>query len=196
MIIFFDLETQKLANEVGGWDNIEALGLAVGCTHDDDMGYRDWWEAQAADLLDELRRASLIVGFNVNQFDYRVLSLYGDVSGLESKTFDILDEITAQTGKRLGLNVLAKRNLGEAKSLEGGVQAIRLWRMGKLEELAGYCRRDVELTRRLYEMWEGMGLLWVSATEYVVWPGVRTAEDLGELEEERRETGVWNGSRE
>ena len=65
----------------------------------------------------------------------------------------------------------------------------------KLEELAGYCRRDVELTRRLYEMWGGMGLLWVSATEYVVWPGVRTAEELGELEESRgageQRSRVW-----
>ena len=160
--------------------------MAVACTHEDEAGYLDWWEMQAGDLLDELRRAQLVVGFNVNQFDYRVLSLYGDVLGLDAKTFDILDEIKAQTGKRLGLNVLAKRNLGEAKSLEGGVQAIRLWRMGKLEELAGYCRRDVELTRRLYEMWEGMGLLWVSDSEYVVWPGVRTAEDLAELDEGRR----------
>lgn len=194
MVIFFDLETKKLASEVGGWANIEALGLAVACTHDDDSGYRDWWEMQAADLLEELSRARLVVGFNVNQFDYRVLSLYGDVRGLEAKTFDILDEIKAQTGKRLGLNVLAKRNLGEAKSLEGGVQAIRLWRMGRLEELAGYCRRDVELTRRLYELWEARGLLWTSPAEYVVWPGVRSAEDLRELEEERSEAGV--GSKE
>jgi DEAD/DEAH box helicase domain-containing protein len=184
-IIFFDLETKKLADEVGGWANIEALGLAVGCTHDDEAGYRDWWEAQAADLLDELRRAALIVGFNVNDFDYRVLSLYGDVAGLEEKTLDILDEIRLQGSKRIGLNSLAKRNLGEAKSLEAGVQAIRLWRTGRLEELVAYCRRDVELTRRLYELWESRGLLWVSANEYVIWPGVRTAEELKELDEER-----------
>jgi DEAD/DEAH box helicase domain-containing protein len=190
MTIFFDLETKKLANEVGGWANIEALGLAVACTHDDNAGYRDWWEAQAADLLDELRRASLIVGFNVNQFDYRVLSLYGDVAGLEDKTLDILDEIREQGAKRIGLNTLAKINLGEAKSLESGVQAIMLWRAGRVEELVAYCRRDVELTRRLYELWEARGLLWVSANEYVIWPGVRTAEELRELAEERGDGGA------
>ena len=189
-VIFFDLETQKLANEVGGWANIEALGMAVGCTYDDDAGYRDWWEAQAADLLDELRRASLIVGFNVNQFDYRVLSLYGDVSGLDAKTFDILDELRAQ-GSQVGLGPLAKMNLGEAKSLESGVQAIRLWRSGRLEELVAYCRKDVELTRRLYEVWETQGLLWVSGNNWAVWPGVRTAEELEELEEEREGRGAW-----
>jgi DEAD/DEAH box helicase domain-containing protein len=189
-IIFFDLETKKLAAEVGGWGNVEALGLSVACTHDDAMGFRDWWEAQAADLLEELDRASLVVGFNLNQFDYRVLSLYGDVSGLEAKTFDIFDEARLQGSKMIGLNSLAMRNLGEAKTLESGMQAVQFWRLGKLEELAAYCRRDVELTRRLYELWESRGLLWVSYTEYVVWPGVRTVEDLRELEEERGGRGA------
>ena len=36
--IFFDLETQKLAEDVGGWANVEAMRLSVGCTHDDDAG--------------------------------------------------------------------------------------------------------------------------------------------------------------
>jgi len=184
MIIFFDLETQKRADEVGGWSNVEAMRMSVGCTHDDDSRYRDWWEAQAADLIQELRRARLIVGFNVTNFDYRVLSLYGSVAGLEDKTFDILDEIKLQQGTRVALNVLAKINLGEAKSLESGVQAITLWRAGRREELVEYCRRDVELTRRLYELWEVRGILWTSATEYVVWPGVRTAEDIEERKEE------------
>jgi len=180
--LFFDLETQKLAYEVGGWANIEALGMSVGCTYDDQAGYRDWWEAQAGDLLDELRRAQLVVGYNVNQFDYRVLALYGDSSGLEERTFDMLDEIVAQTGTRVGLNTLAIINLGEGK-IAGGVAAVRLWRKGELEELVGKCRLDVELTRRLYELWEAEGILWTSATEYVVWPGVRTAGDIEERKE-------------
>jgi len=182
-LIFFDLETQKLANEVGGWGNIEALGMSVGCTYDDDAGYRDWWEAQAADLLDELHRASLIVGFNVNRFDYRVLSLYGRSEDLEEKTFDMLDEIFEQQGRRVSLNRLAILNLGEAKTLESGVQAIRLYRQGRLEELVAYCRRDVELTKRLYEVWESHGILWTSSRDFVVWPGVRSVEGLKEEED-------------
>ena len=178
VVIFFDLETQKLADEVGGWANVEALGMSVGCTFDERAGYRDWWEAQAADLLDELRRASLIVGYNVNAFDYRVLSLYGDSSELEEQTFDMLQEIHEQTGRRISLNKLAMLNLGEAKVFESGVQAVRLYRQGKLEELVAYCRGEVELTKRLYEHWEAQGLLWTSSTEHVVWPGVSTDEEL------------------
>jgi DEAD/DEAH box helicase domain-containing protein len=186
VILFFDLETQKLAHEVGGWGNIEALGMSVGCTYDDQAGYRDWWEAQAADLLDELRRAELIVGFNVNVFDYRVLSLYGNSSDLEERTFDMLDEIFQQTGKRVGLNTLSVLNLGEAKVFESGVSAVRLWKTGKLEELVAYCRRDVELTKRLYEHWEAQGILWTSSVDYVVWPGQRITTDkrMEDLEDE------------
>lgn len=179
--VVFDLETQNLAAEVGGWSNIEALRLAVACTWDERGGYQLWWEGQAGDLLTELGRADLIVGYNVSMFDYKVLSLYGSVLEFEAKTFDLLDEIFQQVHHRVSLNAVAQLNLGEAKAHESGADAVKLWRTGKLEELAAYCQRDVELTRRLYEMWEAQGLLWISETEYVVWPGPRR---LGREEEE------------
>lgn len=186
-MIVFDIETKKLAEEVGGWANVEALGLSVACTWDEDHGYRDWWESQAGDLLEELRKAELIVGFNVNQFDYRVLSLYGSVVGLDDKTFDILDEIRQQATRRVSLNHLAKTNLGEAKTYESGVHAVRLYKTGRLEELAMYCRRDVELTKRLYESWEMTGILWMPNLETLPFPMPRNAERLAELREKRAE---------
>lgn len=189
MTLFFDLETQKLAHEVGGWGNIEALGLAVAASYDDDHGYRDWWEAQAGDLLEELDKADLVVGYNVTKFDYRVLSLYGSTAGFDAKTFDILDEIVAQRGRRVSLASLAVINLGEAKGLESGVMAVSLWKTGEMEKLIAYCRKDVELTKRLYAMWEDQGLLWVPGGDYVVWPGVnagaqRSKDAEGEGEEQ------------
>jgi DEAD/DEAH box helicase domain-containing protein len=183
--IFFDLETQNLADEVGGWGNVEAMRVSVACTYSEDAGYQDWWESQTGDLLEELRKAQLIVGFNLTKFDYRVLSLYGPVDDFESKTFDILDEVFAQVGRRASLNTLAVMNLGEAKIFESGVQAVRLWRADKLTELANYCRKDVELTRRLFELWQNAGILWVPGTRYAAWPGVRSAEERKEAKEEQ-----------
>jgi DEAD/DEAH box helicase domain-containing protein len=188
--IFFDLETQNLAGEVGGWSNVEALKLSVACTYHEDHGYQDWWEAQAGDLLAELREAQLIVGFNLNNFDYRVLSLYGSTEGFSAKTFDILDEIFAQLGRRVSLNTLAVMNLGEAKVFESGVQAVRLWRADKLQELTEYCRRDVELTKRLFELWQNAGILWVPGSHYAAWPGLRP---VGKLEGSK--VGKLEGSR-
>ena len=178
--IVLDLETQHLADEVGGWANIGALRVSVACTWDEDSGYRIWWEGQVGDLLSELARANLVVGYNVGSFDYAVLSLYGRVDDLREKTFDILDELHQQTGRRVGLNVVAMLNLGEAKALESGAAAVQLWRDGSLEDLATYCQRDVELTKRLYEMWRDQGILWVSDSDFAVWPGPVVAEEEDE----------------
>ena len=32
-IVYFDLETQKSAEEVGGWDKISAMGMSLGVTY-------------------------------------------------------------------------------------------------------------------------------------------------------------------
>ena len=169
-VVVFDLETQRSAAEVGGWANIEAMQLSVACTWDEQAGYRTWWEAQAGDLLAELARAALIVGFNVTAFDYRVLSLYGATVGLFPKTHDIHVEIFSQTHRRVGLGLLARLNLGEAKALESGLDAVASWQAGDLETLAAYCQQDVELTRRLYDFWRSAGVLFVTPADFAVWP--------------------------
>jgi DEAD/DEAH box helicase domain-containing protein len=182
--IVLDIETQYLADEVGGWHNLAALRLAVAVTWDEDVGYRTWWEGQAGDLLAELGRSKLVVGYNISAFDYAVLSLYGDTEELLEKTFDILDELWQQLHKRVSLNLVAKLNLGEAKAYESGADAVKLWRDGRLEDLEAYCLKDVELTKRLYELWEAEGVLWISNVDFAVWPGPVAAI---EEEEEMRD---------
>lgn len=169
-MIILDLETQHLAAEVGGWGNIEAMRVSVAVTWDERAGYRTWWEAQAGDLLEELDRAEKIVGFNVTVFDYRVLNLYGNTTGFFPKTQDLHLELLKQTGRRVGLEALARLNLGEAKALESGVDAVAYWQAGELETLAAYCQKDVELTRRLYELWRSAGVLFTTPADFGVWP--------------------------
>lgn len=174
----FDVETQKLASEVGGWANIEALRLAVAVSWDEDAGYRTWWEAQAGDFIEALRSARLVVGFNVNHFDYRVLSVYGhlDMPALTLKTFDLFDQIQLQGTKPPSLDSLARLNLGEAKIIDG-VAAVGLWRAGELEQLQAKCQKDTELTRRLYELWETQGILTLPKGRWAVWPGTSKRYD-------------------
>ena len=76
-IVYFDLETQKVASEVGGWAHIEKMGLAVAVLyHADREEYAVYLEKDADKLIQDLRRADLVVGFNVLRFDYTVLSAY------------------------------------------------------------------------------------------------------------------------
>ena len=65
-IVFFDLETQKLASEVGGWGHIDQMQLSVAVTYaTDDSKYRHFTEDQASELVAELVRADLVVGTQV-----------------------------------------------------------------------------------------------------------------------------------
>lgn len=150
-IVFFDLETQRSFQEVGGRHNIRKLGLSVAVTYSTADGeYHHYTEDNVADLIEELKAADLVVGFNVIRFDYEVLRAYTDDPLRKLPTVDMLDDIYRTLGFRLSLDALASATLGTTKSADG-LQAIRWWRQGKLQELFDYCQQDVEVTRQLYE---------------------------------------------
>lgn len=168
-MIVFHLETQFSTSERGGWPNLATLRLAVACTWDELYGYRSWWEAQAADLVEELNRAELVVGYNINAFDTHVLQLYGDVDNLPAKSFDILDHIWQQTDRRVSLARLVRLNLDKAAIPTGNGR--ELWRLDQRQELADRCQQIVATTRRLYRAWQEQGILFVDSADYAVWPG-------------------------
>jgi DEAD/DEAH box helicase domain-containing protein len=150
-VVFFDLETQKTAQDVGGWENKHLMRVSVAVVHDSTTGENHHFgEVQVDDLVRTLRRADLVVGFNIRSFDYRVLSAYGgdELEGIP--TFDILEDVQRRLGFRLSLDHLASRTLGECK-IADGLQAVAWFREGRMEELRAYCQKDVEITRRLFE---------------------------------------------
>jgi DEAD/DEAH box helicase domain-containing protein len=150
-IVFFDLETRRSFQEVGGRHNIPRLGLSVAVTYSSaEDEYHHYTEETVADLIEELKAADLVVGFNVIRFDYQVLSAYTDDALRQLPTVDMLDDIYRTLGFRLSLDALATATLGTSKSADG-LQAIRWWRQGKMQQLFDYCQQDVEVTRQLYE---------------------------------------------
>ena len=150
-IVFFDLETRRSFQEVGGRQNIPRLGLSVAVTYSTaDAEYHHYTEETVAELIEELKAADLVVGFNVISFDYQVLSAYSDYPLRQLPTVDMLDDIHRTLGFRVSLDALASATLGASKSADG-LQAIRWWREGKMKELFAYCQQDVEVTRQLYE---------------------------------------------
>lgn len=147
----FDLETQKLSNEVGGWGNIRLMGLAVGVLyHGPQDDYLTFEEGQVGQLIDRLAELPLVVGFNIIGFDYRVLSAYTDFDFSRLPTIDMLADIYKNYGFRIKLDTLVKLTLGQGKSADG-LQAVDWYRQGRLDLVADYCRKDVELTKALFE---------------------------------------------
>tara|TARA_B100000745_G_scaffold285237_1_gene220366 strand:- start:11 stop:628 length:618 start_codon:yes stop_codon:yes gene_type:complete len=156
---FFDLETQKSAEEVGGWGNIHKMGLAVGVVWDSlDREFFTYEEKDARQLVDKLRTADLVVGFNVIGFDYTVLQPYSDFDLQEINTFDMLVDVKKRLGFRLSLNHLAQHTLNAKKSADGLI-SLQWYKEGKISKIIQYCKQDVEITRDLYLFGEKNGLV-------------------------------------
>ena len=159
-ILYFDLETKYSADEVGGWGNIEDMGMSVGVIWDNsDKQFHVYIEHQIQEMVDHFYRATQIVGFNHIGFDYRVVAgayhsdahqrsqLYTKLAGLNN--FDMLFELKKLLGHRLKLESIARPTLGTGKSADG-LQALKWYKEGKLDKIIEYCKVDVEVTRDVH----------------------------------------------
>jgi len=148
--LVFDLETQRLAAQVGGWGHIADMRLALAVVWDlDSNEWRTYFEEEVEDLVDDLLAAPLVVGFNVDRFDLTVLRPYTKRDLGKVKTLDLLKVIKKRLGFRVSLASLSETNFGEAKSADG-VQSVQWFREGRFDLIESYCRKDVELTGKLY----------------------------------------------
>ncbi len=156
-IVYFDLETQKSAADVGGWGHKPEMLMSVGVTYSTGAGeYQIYDEAKVQDLIKQLRRADLVVGFNLINFDYDVLSHYTVFDFHEVLTLDLMKDLEATLGHRLSLESLAVPTLGAPKVADG-LQALKWWKEGKIFEIAEYCCFDVKITKELHEYGQAHG---------------------------------------
>jgi DEAD/DEAH box helicase domain-containing protein len=159
-VVVFDLETQRDIASVGGRGFLERLGLSVAVAYNmDERRFFHYDESQVNDLVDQLQRASLVVGFAIKGFDLRVLSAYTTVNLWQLPCCDLLEEIERSLGHRVSLDSLARQTLGIRKSADGTL-ALKWWREGRLDLLRDYCQQDVDVTRRLWEYGRAHGHLW------------------------------------
>ena len=149
-IVVFDLETQLSAAEVGGWNKSYLMRMSCGIAWDSrDDAFVTYKEDQVDDLLDHLRRADLVVGFNVVGFDYSVLRGYTRFDFGELNTLDIMRDVRTHLNYRVSLDGLATATLNAGKSSDG-LMALRWWKEGRLDLIEKYCRDDVRITRDIF----------------------------------------------
>jgi hypothetical protein len=150
-IIYFDLETQRTFDEVGGRHNIRKLRLAAAVTYNTAMAaYHRYTEGRAKELVEELQSADLVVGYNVLEFDYEVLRGYRYVRLEQPPTLDMMQDLAKTLGFRLPLDAVATATLQVGKSADG-LQAVRWYRQGLIDKVLDYCQQDVEITKRVHE---------------------------------------------
>ncbi len=149
-VLFLDIETQRSAEEVGGWQNKHLMRVAVAVVYDSrEEAFSVFEEDRVHDLIEKLKTADLVVGFNILDFDYTVLKGYSSFRLAELPTFDILQAVFGQLGYRLSLGHLAHKTLNQAKTADG-LQSLQWFKEGKIEEVIAYCKKDVEITKDLF----------------------------------------------
>ena len=142
--VYYDVETQLSADEVGGWGNIHLMRVSVAITWSPGDLFRRWDEPQMPEMIAYLSGFRKIISFNGDGFDSRVLSAYGDVSAINRNSFDLLTDLKKKLGRRLKLDSLAQGTLGEGKTADG-MAALRWWKEGKVDQIAAYCQQDVKV---------------------------------------------------
>lgn len=164
--VVVDVETRRSAAEVGGWGLARKMGVSVAVLYDSrDDAYHSFRQEELDALFARLAGARLVVGFNSLRFDYAVLAPFAPQGFLPDAparpapgaapelarlpSLDLLQRIHERLGYRVSLGNLGQATLGEPKSADG-LQALAWWKEGRIGEIAAYCRKDVELTRRLY----------------------------------------------
>ena len=150
-IVYFDLESQKLFQEVGGRDPSKLL-LACGVTWSTERNdFAVYWEQDAQALFNELKSADKVVGFNTINFDYQVLKPYVPNENFRAiRSVDMLQDIFRTLNFRISLDSIAKATLGATKTADG-IKSVEWFREGELDKVAEYCKADVDITRRVYE---------------------------------------------
>lgn len=159
--LVIDIETKNTFDDVGGQQNTKDLLISlIGVYSYDFDKFFAFEENQIHELAPLLQKTELIIGFSINQFDIPVLEKYFPFIFKKIARLDLFQEIELLLGRRISLDVLAKTNLGIGKT-HHSLEAIRLYKENKIEELKNYCLNDVKLTRDLYELAKKQGYLLV-----------------------------------
>ncbi len=150
-VVVFDLETQRSFDEVGGRSQFHRLGVSVGVAYRyDEARFITYHEETVGELIELLKSAELVVGYNILGFDYQVLRGYTDEDLRTLPTFDIMYDLEERLGFRPKLESVAAPTLGSGKSADG-LQALEWWRRGEVAKIEEYCKEDVRVTRDLFD---------------------------------------------
>lgn len=143
--IVFDIET------VGDIRNFDSLKVTVVSIYQyENDSYSSFDENELNQLWPILEKAERIIGYNSEHFDVPILDKYymGDLTVIPH--LDLLKVIKEMSGSRYKLNDIAEATLQIKKSADG-LQAMKWYEEGRIDEIKKYCEQDVLVTKEIYE---------------------------------------------
>ncbi|OGH76753.1 MAG: hypothetical protein A2469_01860 [Candidatus Magasanikbacteria bacterium RIFOXYC2_FULL_40_16] len=143
--IVLDIET------IGDIRNFDSLKITVVSIYQyENDSYRSFEESELNQLWPILEKAERIIGYNSEHFDLPILNKYYMGNLMTIPQLDLLKVIKEMSGSRYKLNDIAKATLQIEKSADG-LQAMKWFEEGKIDEIKKYCEQDVKVTKELYE---------------------------------------------
>ncbi|KAF0235097.1 MAG: hypothetical protein FD177_256 [Desulfovibrionaceae bacterium] len=147
-----------------GWavDDGEACSV---CAEPEGPAIESFWASLCSQLPRESSRSIRWVGFNVTSFDLQWLRHRSFKYGLRDLSYQLPADrypknVFDLRSWWLGPDYQGKGKLEEIAAFFGlpgktdgidGSKVFDFWRAGQLDEIAAYCRRDVELVRELHQ---------------------------------------------
>lgn len=160
----FDVETKDLAPNINDSKALSSLGISVACAYDSKTGtMHTFYEKDLPELI-KLLHERLVVGYNIRRFDLPVLVGYGlKMESLD--IFDLMEEVERGLNRRfIKLEYLAQGTIGAGKSADGKL-AVEWFKQGRIQEIAEYCVKDVEVTHKVFRHGLDRGMLAVQFPE-------------------------------
>ena len=148
--IVFDIETQNTFADVE--NDFKKLRVSVVSIYQFATDtYQSFTEEELPKLWPIFEHADLLIGYNSEHFDLPVLNNYylGDL--LQFPNLDLIKKIKESRGLRPKLDEVAQATLDNVKKSAEGLQAIRWWKEGKIDEIKKYCEQDVLVTKEVYD---------------------------------------------
>lgn len=148
--VVFDIETKNSFAEAE--NDFKKLKISVVSVYRYETdAYESFTEEELGRLWPILERADRIIGYNSEHFDLPVLGNYYLGNFSQVPHLDLMKIIKESIGTRLKLDDVAAATLDNVRKSAEGMQAIRWWKEGKIDEIKKYCEQDVKITKELYE---------------------------------------------
>ena len=148
--IVFDIESKNTFSDVGSNDPA-ALDISVVSVYNSkDNSMQSFLEKDFSKMWPLFENADVIIGYNSDHFDIPLLNKHYSGDLAQIKSIDLMVYIRESLGRRPKLDDIAQATLGAQKTAHG-LEAVKWWKEGKIDEIIKYCEADVALTHELFK---------------------------------------------
>jgi len=161
-VLFFDLEVQLSAKEVGGFniENTRRRRFFVASTFcPSEFQLSVYLEKDVRLLAKVLKQTELVIGYNIKNFDMEVLQGYAGINLINVKYLDLMEGVQKSSNKRWSLDNLLMGTFGNKTDLDG-FQTMKLFKKGRIEKCIQACCNDVLSMYRLHRYGAENGIVY------------------------------------